>query len=68
MAQLGFRTFDEMIGRVDRLDMRRAVDHWKAKGVDLSTLLYQRAGRGRAWRSATASSRTTASTRRSTTS
>ena len=41
MAQLGFRTLDEMIGRVDRLDMRRRVDHWKAKGVDLSTLLYQ---------------------------
>ncbi len=41
MAQLGFKTFDEMIGRVDKLDMRRAVDHWKAKGVDLSKLLYQ---------------------------
>ncbi|MBT5455080.1 MAG: glutamate synthase subunit alpha, partial [Rhodospirillaceae bacterium] len=41
MASLGFRTIDEMIGRVDRLDMRRAVDHWKAKGVDLSKLLYQ---------------------------
>ena len=32
MAQLGFRTFDEMIGRVDRLDMAPAIDHWKAKG------------------------------------
>ena len=32
MAKLGFRTFDEMIGRVDRLDMVRAVNHWKAKG------------------------------------
>src|SRR5581483_10564957 len=41
MAQLGFRTFAEMVGRVDKLDMRRAVDHWKAKGVDLSKLLYQ---------------------------
>jgi glutamate synthase (NADPH/NADH) large chain len=41
MAQLGFRTLNEMIGRVDRLDMRRAVDHWKAGGVDLSKLLYQ---------------------------
>jgi glutamate synthase (NADPH/NADH) large chain len=40
MARLGFRTLDEMIGRVDRLDMRRAVDHWKAGGVDLSKLLY----------------------------
>jgi glutamate synthase (NADPH/NADH) large chain len=41
MAQLGFRTFEEMVGQVDRLDMRRAVDHWKAKGIDLSRLLYQ---------------------------
>ncbi len=41
MAQLGFRRFDEMVGRVDRLDMVRAVDHWKAKGVDLSRLLYE---------------------------
>jgi glutamate synthase (NADPH/NADH) large chain len=41
MAQLGFRTLDEMIGRVDRLDMRPAIAHWKAKGVDLSKLLYQ---------------------------
>ena len=41
MARLGFRTLNEMIGRVDRLDMRGAVDHWKADGVDLSKLLYQ---------------------------
>jgi glutamate synthase (NADPH/NADH) large chain len=41
MAQLGFRNFDEMIGRVDRIDMVPAVNHWKAKGVDLSRLLYQ---------------------------
>src|SRR3954452_1239596 len=41
MARLGFRTFDEMVGRVDLLDMRKAVDHWKAGGVDLSKLLYQ---------------------------
>jgi glutamate synthase domain-containing protein 2/glutamate synthase domain-containing protein 1/glutamate synthase domain-containing protein 3 len=40
MAQLGFRTFDEMVGRVDMLDAREAVDHWKAKGLDLSTILY----------------------------
>ncbi len=38
MARLGFRTLDEMIGRVDKLDMRRAVDHWKAKGLDFSKL------------------------------
>ncbi len=41
MAQLGFRTMDEMIGRVDHLDMRRAVEHWKAQGLDLSTILYE---------------------------
>ena len=41
MAQLGFRTMDEMIGRADRLDVRKAVDHWKARGVDLSTILHQ---------------------------
>jgi glutamate synthase (NADPH) large chain len=41
MACMGFRTFNEMVGRVDRLDMRRAVNHWKADGVDLSRLLYE---------------------------
>ncbi len=41
MAQLGFRNFDEMIGRVDRIDMEPAINHWKAKGIDLSRLLYQ---------------------------
>ncbi|HTV90851.1 MAG TPA: glutamate synthase large subunit [Stellaceae bacterium] len=41
MAEMGFRRLDDMIGRVDRIDMVRAVDHWKAKGVDLSRLLYQ---------------------------
>jgi len=40
MAKLGFRTFDEMIGRVDKIDMVRAIEHWKAKGIDLSRLLY----------------------------
>jgi glutamate synthase (NADPH) large chain len=41
MAQLGFRTMDEMIGRVDALDMRQAVSHWKASGVDLSQILHE---------------------------
>ncbi len=41
MATLGFRTVREMIGRVDRLDMRNAVDHWKAHGIDLSRLLHR---------------------------
>jgi glutamate synthase (NADPH) large chain len=41
MATLGFRTMDEMIGRVDRLHVRPAVEHWKARGLDLSTILYE---------------------------
>jgi glutamate synthase (ferredoxin) len=41
MAQLGFRTFDEMVGRSDVLDVARAVDHWKAQGLDLSAILYR---------------------------
>jgi glutamate synthase domain-containing protein 2/glutamate synthase domain-containing protein 3 len=40
MAQLGFRTFDEMVGRVDKLDVRPAVEHWKAKGLDFSRVFY----------------------------
>ncbi|MEM7096643.1 MAG: glutamate synthase large subunit [Pseudomonadota bacterium] len=39
MAQLGIRTLNEMVGRVDLLEMEEAVDHWKAKGIDLSALL-----------------------------
>lgn len=41
MAELGFRTIAEMVGRVDRLDTKKAITHWKAKGVDLSKILYQ---------------------------
>ena len=41
MARMGFRTVQEMIGRVDRIDMRRAVDHWKAHGVELGRILAQ---------------------------
>jgi len=40
MAEMGFATVNEMIGRVDRIDTSPAVDHWKAHGVDLSRLLY----------------------------
>ncbi|MBZ5635643.1 MAG: glutamate synthase large subunit [Acidobacteriia bacterium] len=40
MAKLGFRRMDEMIGRSDMLDMRAGIDHWKAKGLDYSQLLY----------------------------
>jgi glutamate synthase (ferredoxin) len=41
MAQLGFRTINEMVGRTDRLEAKKAVDHWKAKGLDFSKILYQ---------------------------
>ncbi|HMR63324.1 MAG TPA: glutamate synthase large subunit [Anaerolineae bacterium] len=41
MAELGFRTVNEMIGRTDKLEMRPAVDHWKAAGLDFSNILYQ---------------------------
>jgi glutamate synthase (ferredoxin) len=40
MAELGFRKLDELIGRVDRLEARRAVEHWKAQGLDFSNILY----------------------------
>ncbi|HKJ66714.1 MAG TPA: glutamate synthase large subunit, partial [bacterium] len=40
MAQLGFRTVDEMIGRTDKLEQRSDIDHWKAKYVDLSSILH----------------------------
>jgi glutamate synthase domain-containing protein 3 len=40
LAEMGFRTIDEMVGRVDMLDLRPAVDHWKARGLDLSAILY----------------------------
>jgi len=40
MALLGFRTVDEMIGRVDRLNFRQAIDHWKARGLDYSAILH----------------------------
>jgi glutamate synthase domain-containing protein 3 len=41
MAKLGFRTVNEMVGQVDRLDIRQAVDHWKASGLDISPLLHK---------------------------
>jgi glutamate synthase domain-containing protein 3 len=40
MAQLGFRAFDDMVGRSHMLECRPAADHWKAKGIDLSAILY----------------------------
>ncbi len=41
MAQLGFRSVSEMVGRTDVLEPKKAVEHWKAKNIDLSNILYQ---------------------------
>ncbi|MEA2094854.1 MAG: glutamate synthase-related protein, partial [Pseudomonadota bacterium] len=41
MAQLGFCKFDDMIGQSQHLNMRRAIDHWKAQGLDFSRILHQ---------------------------
>ncbi len=40
MATMGFRSMDEMVGRVDMLEMRDAIEHWKARGLDFSAILY----------------------------
>ena len=39
MADLGFRSINEMVGRVDALEMQKAIDHWKADGIDLTSIL-----------------------------
>ncbi len=41
MAELGFRKFEDMIGRADLLETKDAVDHWKAQGLDFSAILYR---------------------------
>ena len=41
MAELGFRSLNEMVGRTDVLEPKQAVEHWKAKGIDLTPILYQ---------------------------
>ena len=41
MAKLGFRSINEMVGRVEKLELRSAIDHWKAKGLDYSKILYK---------------------------
>jgi glutamate synthase (NADPH/NADH) large chain len=41
MAKLGYRSINEMIGQSDRLDMRKAVEHWKASKIDFSRLLFK---------------------------
>jgi glutamate synthase (ferredoxin) len=41
MAHLGYQSFDSMVGRSERIEMRRAVDHWKARNLDFSRILYK---------------------------
>jgi len=41
MAELGFRRFDDLIGRVDLLETQSVIDHWKAKGIDLTGVLHK---------------------------
>jgi glutamate synthase domain-containing protein 2/glutamate synthase domain-containing protein 1/glutamate synthase domain-containing protein 3 len=41
MAELGFRKFEDMVGRADRLRMQKALSHWKAKGLDFSAIFHQ---------------------------
>ncbi|MGA0036811.1 MAG: glutamate synthase-related protein, partial [Burkholderiaceae bacterium] len=41
MAQLGIRRFEDLVGRSDLIDMRKGVEHWKAKGLDFARLLAQ---------------------------
>src|ERR1043166_5673628 len=41
MAQMGVRNLDELIGRTDLIEPRKAIEHWKARGLDFSNLLYQ---------------------------
>ena len=41
MADLGFRTVDEMVGQSQKLNMKTAIDHYKAQGIDLSKILYK---------------------------
>ena len=65
MAQLGFRHLDDMIGRSDLLDMKRAIGHYKARGLDFSKIFYRPTSSPGPW-SARRSPRTTASKRPST--
>jgi glutamate synthase (NADPH) large chain len=53
MAKLGFRTMDEMIGRVDMVETQGVIDHWKARGLDFSAILYNPQVPGRVGRRCT---------------
>jgi len=50
MASMGYRSFDEMIGQMQMLDKEKALEHWKAKGLDFSKLFHKPAGEGGAIR------------------
>jgi glutamate synthase (NADPH/NADH) large chain len=50
MASMGYRSFDEMIGQMQMLDKERALEHWKAKGLDFSKLFHKPYGEGGAIR------------------
>jgi len=41
MSELGFRTIDEMVGQSQKLNMKKAINNFKAKGIDLSKILYK---------------------------
>ena len=41
MSELGFRSIDEMVGQSQKLNMKKAINHYKAKGIDLSKILYK---------------------------
>ena len=53
MARMGFRSMDEMVGRVDMLEPRKAIEHWKARGIDLSPILFNPQVPGRVGRRCT---------------
>jgi len=53
LSRLGFRSVEEAVGRVDLLEMRSAVEHWKARGLDFSSILYSPPVPGRVARRAT---------------
>ena len=53
MAKMGFRKMDDMVGRVDMLEMETAVSHWKAQGLDFSSILYNPQVPGRVGRRCT---------------
>ncbi len=50
MAQMGYRTFDELVGQMQMLDKTEAIAHWKARGLDFSKLFHKPAGEGAAIR------------------